>query len=62
MALRLRPKLADVAPIHADKVYRTVGAVIAETDKRCLEEIGELVGAHLTGRHRELAMLDLAKS
>jgi hypothetical protein len=62
MALRLRPQLADVAPIHADEVYRTVGAELDETDKRFLKKFGELIRTHFAGRHRELAMLHLTQA
>src|SRR5262249_954445 len=55
-------KLADMAPIDADKMYRAIGAELGETRKGRLEKLGELIRAHLTGCHGEFAMLHLAKA
>src|SRR4030095_12158840 len=53
-------KFANMAPVHAHKVHRTIDRNAARTRECVDEKIGECGFGHLARRHRELTVFDLA--
>ena len=53
-------ELAQVPPVHADEVQRSVTAVTSQVAAHPSQKRGELCFRHFTGSHRKLAVMCLA--